>query len=77
MTPSINFFYEKFSLQLNNNPNMSTTKYGTTIDAIFTRYLENIETRTYVSYFSYHKALVTTKSLQIPSNDVVHIEEIN
>lgn len=58
--PLIDFLSENFSLLINNDPKISTTKSGTTIDAIFTRNLENIESRTYVSYFSYHKALVTT-----------------
>lgn len=58
--PLIDFLEEKFSLQLNNNPNTPTTNSGTTIDAIFTRYLDNVETRTYITYFSYHNTLVTT-----------------
>ncbi|GFX24164.1 ATP-dependent DNA helicase [Trichonephila clavipes] len=74
--PLINFLEEKFSLQLNNNPNTPTTNSGTTIDAIFTRYLDNVETRTYVAYFTYHNALVTIIPIQTTSNNV-NIEEIN
>ena len=48
----------KFDLKLNNDPAASTTKYGTTIAAVFSRYL-HIESQTYVSYFSYHKPIVS------------------
>ncbi|KAI4475969.1 hypothetical protein M0804_013954 [Polistes exclamans] len=65
----INFLEKKFSLQLNNNPNIPTTNSGTTKDAIFTRYLDNVETRTYIAYFSYHNALVTTIPIEIASNN--------
>lgn len=51
--------YTYFNLRLNSNPHESTTKYGTTIDAVFSRYLEKIESRTFVSYFSYHKPVVS------------------
>lgn len=53
------FLLEKFNLTMNNNPADSTTKYGTTIDAVFSRYLDKIESQTYVSYFSYHRPIVS------------------
>ena len=53
------FLSEKLNLKMNNDPQESTTKYGTTIDAVFSRYLENIKSQTYVSYFSYHKPIVS------------------
>lgn len=41
--------YNKWK-KMNNNPVKSTSKYN-----VFSRYLEKIESRTYVSYFSYYK----------------------
>ncbi|KAK0086417.1 hypothetical protein PV326_005552 [Microctonus aethiopoides] len=58
---------------------------GTTIVAVFSRYLDTIESRTYISYFSYHKPIVSTtaiapatqnvQAIEAPSN--VQISEIN
>jgi len=53
------FLLEKFNLTMNNNSADSTTKYGTTIDAVFSRYLDKIASQTYVFYFSYHKPIVS------------------
>jgi len=53
------FLSEKLNLKINNDPQESTTKYGTTIDAVLSRYLEDIKSQTYVSYFSYHKPIVS------------------
>lgn len=47
------FLQEKFQLT------------GTTIDAIFSRYLENVECINFVSYFSYYKPIVTRIPLEI------------
>ena len=57
--PLKQFFLEKFNLTMNNSPSQSTTNYGTTIDAVFTRFIDNIESHTYVSYFSYHKPIIS------------------
>jgi len=53
------FLLEKLNLRINNDPRESATKYGTTIDAVFSRYLENIKSQTYISYFSYHRPIVS------------------
>ena len=55
---------------MNNDPQESTTKYGTTIDAVFSRYLENIKFQTYVSYFSYHKPIVSIRYKEIPNSSL-------
>ncbi|CAH2109137.1 unnamed protein product [Euphydryas editha] len=55
----LHFLEEEFDLRINNNPAESTTKYNTTIDAVFSRHLNKIESQTYVSYFSYHKPIIT------------------
>ncbi|CAF4944084.1 unnamed protein product [Pieris macdunnoughi] len=57
--PLLQFLEEEFDLRINNNPAESTTKYNTTIDAVFSRHLNKIESQTYVSYFSYHKPIIT------------------
>ena len=53
----MNFLQNKLDLQINNDRNEPTTRHGTTIDAVFTRYLSNFHSKTYVSYFSYHKPM--------------------
>jgi len=42
-SPLVTLLRDKFSLQLNNDPTISITKSGTTIDAIFTRYIDNVQ----------------------------------
>lgn len=55
--PLIDFLDNNLKLKMNKT--ISTAKSGTTIDAVFCRYLEKLTSRTYVSYFSYHKPIVT------------------
>ncbi len=62
--PLVTLLRDKFSLQLNNDPTISTTKSGTTIDAIFTRYMDNVQSQMYISYFSYHMPIITTISIE-------------
>lgn len=57
--PLVDFLTDKFNLKMNNDPNSATTKTGTTIDAIFTRFIEKIQSKTFLSYFSYHHPIVT------------------
>ncbi|GFU96092.1 uncharacterized protein TNCV_4686841 [Trichonephila clavipes] len=57
-----NFLQDKLELQMNkvnNNRNEPTTRHGTTTDTVFFRYLSNFHSKTYVSYFSYHKPIVS------------------
>ncbi|KAF0766696.1 Uncharacterized protein FWK35_00005846 [Aphis craccivora] len=65
--PLVTLLRDKFSFQLNNDPTISTTKSGTIIDAIFTRYIDNVQSQMYVSYFSYHIPIITT--IPIEQND--------
>lgn len=53
------FLWKILNLKMNNDPQESTTKYETTIDAVISRYLEDIKSQTYVSYFSYRKPIVS------------------
>lgn len=57
--PLIDFLQDKFQLTLNSDRMISTTRSGTTIDAVFCRYLDGLKSRTYITYFSYHKPLVS------------------
>ena len=57
--PLIDFLNTTFNLKMCNNRTESTTRSKTTIDAVFQRYVDNIETKAFVSYFSYHKPLVS------------------
>lgn len=50
--PLMTFLQKEFQLQINNNPRESTTKYGTTIDAVFVRYLDNVLSNTFVKLSS-------------------------
>lgn len=70
--PLLQFLREKISLDMNNDRKIATTESRTTVDAIFPRNLHYLESRTYVSYFSYHKAIIS--STPIPSiEDNVHV----
>lgn len=74
-TPLITFLQEEFQLQINNNPRDPTTRYGTTIDAVFMRYLDNVMSNNCVTYFSYHRPIVTViRSSEATSN--VNITEV-
>ena len=53
------FLRENLHLNINNNPNELTLRYGTTIDATFQKYLDTLESKSLFTYFSYHKAVVS------------------
>ena len=53
------FLKDKFQLEMNNDAQQSTTKYGTTLDAVFSRFFDKINSKTFISYFSYHKPIVS------------------
>lgn len=57
--PLITFLDEKFKLKLNTDRTQSTTRSGTTIDAVFSRNLPNLHSKLFVSYFSYHKPIIS------------------
>jgi hypothetical protein len=46
-----------------------TTRSGTTIDVIFIRYLLNVQSRTYISYFSYHTPIIYTFPKEISTDE--------
>jgi len=58
----VEFLYlmrDNWKLELNNDPAISTTRGNTCIDAVFTRHVEHLQTMTFISYFSYHKPLLS------------------
>lgn len=61
----VTFLQDKLELQMTNNRNEPTTRHGTTIDAVFSRYLSNFHSKTYVSSFSYHIVSVLQSTTSI------------
>lgn len=55
----VHFFQADLNLTMNNNPAIPTTRGGTTFDAVFSRYLDRLKSTVYISYFSYHKPIVS------------------
>ena len=62
--PLLQFLKDNFNLTMNNDPLQSTTRYGTTLDAVFSRFLDTLESKTFISYYSYHKPIVSSISLE-------------
>jgi len=61
---------------MNDDPTIPTTKSGTTIDGIFTRYLQDVQSQNYITYFSYHKPIITVVPME-PQNSSVQIQEVS
>lgn len=55
----IQFLKSELNLDIVSDRTLGTTRYGTTIDAVFSRFVNHVSTNVHVSYFSYHKPLVT------------------
>jgi len=62
---------------MSNDRYTSTTKSGTTVDAVFSHYLDTIESRTYISYFSYHKPIISTVAIASSTQNIRAIEVSN
>ena len=58
------FLKDEFDLDKNSDHFISTTEHGTKIDTVFLRGLEHLKSEVCMSYFSYHKPIVTCLSLQ-------------
>jgi hypothetical protein len=50
---------KELGMTMSNDRKSSTTKYKTTIDAVFTRNLHKFHSNIFASYFSYHKPIVS------------------
>ncbi|GFY32711.1 hypothetical protein TNCV_4638171 [Trichonephila clavipes] len=57
--PLIAFMNDELKLEMNTNQNVSTANSGAVIDAVFQRFLNTLKSQVYVSYFSYHKSIVS------------------
>ncbi|GFX58920.1 hypothetical protein TNCV_806241 [Trichonephila clavipes] len=57
--PLIAFMNDELKLEMNTNQNVSTANSGTVIDAVFQRFLNTLKSQVCVSYFSYHKSVVS------------------
>jgi hypothetical protein len=71
--PLLEFFKNEFGLNMSNDRNFST-RYKTIIDAVFIRYLNKFESKLFVSYFSYHKPIVSV--LEIGDDDGARVGEM-
>ena len=67
--PLIDFFRNVSNLEIATNRNIGTTRHGTTIDAVFSRFIDNLSTNIYISHFSYHKPIVTVIKNTVSIND--------
>jgi len=61
---------------MNSDPMTPTTRSETTIDVIFTRYQTNVQSRTYISYFSYHRPIISTVLKEISTNEYMEIVKL-
>lgn len=77
--PLIEFLNETLDLTMSNDRKCSTTKYKTTIDAVFTRYLHKFQSEIFVSYFSYHRPIVSFLQYNeiVESTNNLSIVEVN
>ena len=65
--PLIEFLNEALTLNMSNDRKLSTKKHKTTIDAVFTWYLVEFQSNIFVSYFSYHKNILSF----LEHNDII------
>ena len=75
--PFINFLKEVVNLDIVNDRAASTTRYRTTIDAVFARFIDNLSANLYVWHFSYHKPIVTIMDKNISNEPIVPIMDEN
>lgn len=62
----VQFLRSKLNLDLISSRTLRTTRYGTTIDALFSRFITHVTSKVHVSYFSYHKPIIT-----VFKNDII------
>ena len=66
---------KKILLRINNSKTEGTKKYGTILDAVFTRHIENVQFYLYISYYSYQKPIITTidRSISDRADDIIDL----
>lgn len=62
---------------MNNDSKTPTTRSATTIDAIFTLYLHNVQSKTYISYFSCHKQIISVMPVESENNNKIYLINFN
>lgn len=64
----IEYLSVSYDLVINSNPNSATTIHNTTIDAVFSRYIPQLQSKVYVTYFSYHLPIISFFPLYFNKN---------
>ncbi|XP_063988125.1 uncharacterized protein LOC135168135 [Diachasmimorpha longicaudata] len=69
--------YEEFDLTMSNDRNLTTKKYKTTSDAVFTRNINRFKSKLFISHFSCHRPIVSVLEFdENADNDDVRVVEI-
>lgn len=63
--PLIAFLEEKFNLKLNTDRKKSPIRSHAIIDTIFECYLGNLQLKIFISYFSYHKSIISSLKYEL------------
>ncbi|KAI4476052.1 hypothetical protein M0804_013908 [Polistes exclamans] len=66
-----NFLREDLNPSIKNDQAVPIIRHVTTIKAVFIRHLDNISTRQFVSYFSYHKSLIPHMSIESQPDQLI------
>ena len=71
-TEFLEFMRDRWKVELNNDPAISTTRCNTCIDEVFKRHVEHLQTMNFISYFSYYKPLlsITAQPQSVTCDDV-------
>jgi len=62
---------------MNSNSMTPTTKSGTSMDAVLTRFLDYVQSKSYISHFSYPKPIISVVPIQPSSSQSMKIIEIH
>lgn len=65
-----------FSCEIFSFLKIPTTKFGTTIDEIFTQYFHNVQSQNYIFFFSIRKLIITIIPQKL-QNDRTEIQAIS
>ena len=57
--PLTDYYQRALHLTMNNDYGVSMTRHAMTIDAVFSRFLDKLESRVFTYYYSYHKPIVS------------------
>lgn len=71
--PLLHYLYDQLQLEMVNKRTEATTTSGSTIDAVFSRFINDINSKTYVSYYSYHKPILTVVKCNEPGISITEV----